>query len=210
MDIFDKQLLKTAAEVMAECFIEDPLNKALLKNISQADKLMNTHSTKHIAYAAKLKILYFQEGIAKAFCIWSDSEKESKLRNLLFIISIYLVTLQVLGVKEMFRILQNSRKINKVLSFTWQKEFIKGCFFRLKIIAVHKSLRGTGIFRKLITPLIEKAEKESIPIVLETHNPENVPIYEKFGFNLVKTITHPLAEITQYCMVRQPVNLKDN
>lgn len=58
----------------------------------------------------------------------------------------------------------------------------------------------------LITPSIEFGDKERIPIVLETHNPDNVGLYQHFGFELVKTLTSPETEIKQYCMIRRHIN----
>ncbi|TVQ07637.1 MAG: GNAT family N-acetyltransferase, partial [Balneolaceae bacterium] len=76
--------------------------------------------------------------------------------------------------------------------------------YRVKVISIDKSLRGTGAFRKLITPAIEYADQEQIPMVLETHNPSNVGLYEHFGFKLVKTISSPETDVQQYCMIREP------
>ena len=37
-------------------------------------------------------------------------------------------------------------------------------------------------------PVFDYADKEKIPVVLETHNYDNEGLYEHFGFDLVKTI----------------------
>ena len=100
------------------------------------------------------------------------------------------------------------QKVGKVLNLSWYKEHVKGRHYRLKVIAVDKALRGSGAFRRLITPVLEFADQNQIPVVLETHNLSNVGLYERFGFTLVKTITHPSIEIKQYCMIRYPEEVK--
>jgi len=117
-------------------------------------------------------------------------------------------TISCLGLKNMKRMLSNMQKVGKVLNLSWYKEHIKGRHYRLKVIAVDKALRGSGAFRRLITPVLEYADQNQIPVVLETHNLSNVGLYEHFGFTLVKTITHPCTEIKQYCMIRYPEEVK--
>ena len=98
----------------------------------------------------------------------------------------------------------NMQKVGKVLNLNWFKEHVNGRHYRLKVIAIDRTLRGSGAFRRLITPVLEYAGKNQIPVVLETHNLSNFGLYEHFGFNLVKTIAHPSTEIKQYCMIRYP------
>ena len=82
---------------------------------------------------------------------------------------------------------------------------MSGRFYRIKIVAVDESMRGKGAFRRLVTPVLDFADKEKIPVVLETHNYDNVGLYEHFGFDLVKTIKSGETPIEQYCMIRNPV-----
>lgn len=196
----------TVAEVMADSFNEDPLNKAVLEGVEKGRTLLSAHALIHAKHAVKCGNLTLLENDPRAFIIGLESRKESKLRDLLLIIKVYLKTFQMLGLKDIRRILKNNKKVSRILNFEWHKEFIKGRCYRLKIIAIHQDLRGSGAFRKLITPVIEFADSEKIPIVLETHNPENVGLYGHFGFELVKTISSEESRIEQYCMIRKTAN----
>ncbi len=64
--------------------------------------------------------------------------------------------------------------------------------------------RGKGVFRRLITPTLNYCKEHNIPIILESTNPDNIPIYEHFGFKLVKTIAIEGIDLSQYCFIRYP------
>ena len=201
---YSAETIRAVARVMAESFMEDPMNRAVLEGLEKAGELMDTHSRIHTRHAIRTGMLQLLDGNPGAFLIGLDSKDESRLDDWRLILQIYLVSLRVLGLRDIRRLLSNSRKTGTVLSFSWQKEFIKERFYRIKIVAVDKSMRGQGAFRRLVTPVIAFSDSERVPLIIETHNEDNVGLYRKFGFELVKTITSPATEIQQYCMIRWP------
>jgi ribosomal protein S18 acetylase RimI-like enzyme len=204
MEKFTKDIIETVANAMMESFLEDPMNIAQLGGIQNPQKLLKAHSLLHTRHAAKCGSLSILDNDPGAFMIGYDSRRENPLREKLLMGKIIYHTIWALGIKDL-RIMQaNMKRHGKVLSFSWYREFIQGRHFRVKIIAIDKSLRGKGAFRRLITPAIEFADREQIPMVLETHNQRNVGIYEHFGFELVKTITAIETHVQQYCMIRKP------
>jgi ribosomal protein S18 acetylase RimI-like enzyme len=204
-----KKTIDTIAGYMGQSFLEDPMNKAQLEGINQKEKLMQAHARLHVQYAAKLRALHLLDNDPRAVMVALDSNNNSKLQEIWTIIKTIGVTVFVISFKEMKRLIRNMKVLGKVLDFKWPVEFVKGRHYRLKIISIDKSLRGTGAFRKLITPAIEFADQEQIPMVLETHNPSNVGLYEHFGFELVKTISSPDTDVQQYCMIRRPLKSND-
>ena len=71
-------------------------------------------------------------------------------------------------------------------------------------IVIDKQFRGRGIFRKLISPLLKECDEKKLPILLETHNKENLDIYKHFGFQIVKEFEDEKLDFRQYCMICQP------
>lgn len=96
---------------------------------------------------------------------------------------------------------KNCKDASKNVDLNWHREFIKGNYYHIKIVAVAKEYRGQGIFRKLIMPIINSCDENSIPIILETNTVENIPIYQHFGFELVKTINDE-EDFCQYCFIK--------
>ncbi len=199
----DSEVIQTVARVMAVSFGEDPMNSAQLEGLKKREQLLEAHSLMHARHALRCNMLHVLDGDPRAFLIGQDTSKEHKGRQKLFMIRMYLKTFTILGIKDLRRLFANIKRHRKVLSFDWPKEFIPGRYYHIKITAVDKSLRGTGAFRKLITPAIDYANKGQIPMALETHNKTNVAIYERFGFELVKTIQSSETPIEQYCMIRK-------
>ena len=201
---YNTETINAVARVMADSFMEDPMNRAVLDGLEKAGKLMEAHSRIHTRHAIRTGMLQLLDDNPAAFLIGLDSRDASRLDDWKLILRIYLSSVGVLGFRDIRRLLSNSRKTGSVLSFSWEKEFIKGRYYRIKIVAVDKSMRGQGAFRRMMTPLITFSDTEQVPIIIETHNEDNVGLYRKFGFELVKTITSPRTEISQYCMIRRP------
>ena len=201
---YNTETINAVARVMADSFMEDPMNRAVLDGLEKAGKLMEAHSRIHTRHAIRTGMLQLLDDNPAAFLIGLDSRDASRLDDWKLILRIYLSSVGVLGFRDIRRLLSNSRKTGSVLSFSWEKEFIKGRYYRIKIVAVDKSMRGQGAFRRMMTPLIAFSDTEQVPIIIETHNEDNVGLYQKFGFELVKTITSPRTEIRQYCMIRWP------
>jgi len=82
-------------------------------------------------------------------------------------------------------------------------ENMKGkSFIYLQIIGVASEFQGQGFGGKLIRTLIKKSEQAEDLICLETEN--NVEMYERFGFKLIKQITLPVINLPMWEMIRDP------
>ena len=204
MSTITSKNLDAIAGYLGESFLEDPMNKGQLEGIIKKEKFIRAHARIAVKHASKSNALYILNNDPRAIMIGFDSKNNRKLRevwtNAKAIGSVFFL----ISFKEIIRLFRNMKVLSKVLDFKWPKEFVKGRHYRVKIISIDKSLRGTGAFRKLITPAIEFSDQEQIPMVLETHNPSNVGLYEHFGFELVKTISSPETHVQQYCMIRKP------
>jgi hypothetical protein len=186
-----RDTIDAVARVMAESFMEDPMNRAVLEGLEKAGELMDVHSRIHTRHAIRTGMLQLLDGNPGAFLIGLDSKDESRLDDWRLILQIYLVSLRVLGFRDIRRLLSNSRKTGTVLSFSWQKEFIKGRYYRIKIVAVDKSMRGQGAFRRLVTPVIAFSDSEKVPLIIETHNEDNVGCTGSSVLNLSKPLPLP-------------------
>jgi predicted GNAT family N-acyltransferase len=74
--------------------------------------------------------------------------------------------------------------------------------YHLMIVAVDKALKGTGACRKLLMAVINECEEKKIPIILQTHNPGNVPIYQHYVFKLIESHYYAELDLTCFCMAR--------
>jgi hypothetical protein len=67
---------------------------------------------------------------------------------------------------------------------------------------VRIALRGTGVFRKLLTPVLEKAGQRHAPVVLQTHKFEHVAKYKHFGFELMEKVESDKIDLACYNMLK--------
>jgi GNAT superfamily N-acetyltransferase len=194
------------ARMLAQSFAEDPLHKELFRGIDkeEAQRLLFLQSRMIVCAAARKGVVHLLDGRPTAVLIGQDSRQEGGRNELVQTVGVATTSLRVLGVAGFAKMIRNTYRVKKVLSFSWQHEYLSGPYHRIKIIAVDQSIRGTGAFRRLISPTLDRCDRENIPAVLETHNPDNVPRYAHFGFELVNTLQSPASEVRQYCMVRKP------
>jgi predicted GNAT family N-acyltransferase len=75
--------------------------------------------------------------------------------------------------------------------------------FVLQVIVVQQSRRGTGVFRKLITPILDLTEQRDIPVVLQTHIYKNSVKFEHFGFQLMEEIRSDKVQLSCYNMMKK-------
>jgi len=82
-------------------------------------------------------------------------------------------------------------------------------FYFCNIVTVLPEAQGKGIGRALMEEVLKDADEKGLPCYLESSKRQpNVPIYEKFGFKLVREMRCSDEKeeegINLYCMVREP------
>jgi GNAT superfamily N-acetyltransferase len=83
----------------------------------------------------------------------------------------------------------------------------RGYYF-CNIVTVLPEYQGKGVGRALMEEVLERADREGMKCYLESSRKDpNVPIYEKFGFKLVRDMVcdDEGDAIMLYCMMRDPM-----
>lgn len=70
--------------------------------------------------------------------------------------------------------------------------------------AVAPDKRGSGAFRRLVSPPLRFAERRGIPCFLECYADHLISLYEHIGFEAFRVLSDPAFPIKQTCMVRLP------
>lgn len=82
-------------------------------------------------------------------------------------------------VAELLRALRTSTLIEEVLPAT--------PFFYLAILAVDTHRQGQGIGSRMLRACTSEADAAGLPAYLETSKPSNVGLYERHGFQVIRT-----------------------
>ena len=100
----------------------------------------------------------------------------------------------------------NLKKSRGAENFTWRKQICKKQdYYYIEMITIDRVLKGSGAFRQLIEPIITRMQHENKPILLDTHDKDNIPIYQHFGFELVlEHHSKHNPDLVQYSMVKWP------
>lgn len=87
------------------------------------------------------------------------------------------------------------------LNSNWTAQLHQDQRIHIIYLAVDPEMQHHGIAAELVEETIQYADNHKLMISLETHNPDNVPFYEQFGFK-VYGILEKHFQLKQYCLVR--------
>lgn len=95
---------------------------------------------------------------------------------------------------------ENSQAVLEIARPAWYRAHLDPAqeVYVLQAVAVRKERRGTGVFRKLLTPLLEEAAGRNCPVVLQTFERETAEKYQHMGFRLLETIPSQTLPLTAY------------
>jgi GNAT superfamily N-acetyltransferase len=79
----------------------------------------------------------------------------------------------------------------------------KGRHYYLMLLGVMPERHGQGVGRRLLTHAIELAEREGVPVYLETNQETNIRFYEGSGFEVTATIRPDPRGPSLWAMVRR-------
>ncbi len=193
--------LKTYAELMKTRFMEDPGVIFQVKDLDRAELLIKAQFEGQIeAFMEAHAVQVLEDGKGLLIGYLTRDLPEDRLMNMMQQSSQKLLALA--NQKELQVLQDRSISQGQIIPQSWHTAYCDGAVYHLLIIATDASSKGTGAFRKLITPVLEKCAANKEPVVLETFNPDNLPIYEHFGFNLMESHTSEDMGLTCYCMMR--------
>ena len=202
--MLNEKELKEYAQLMSSGFLEDPGVLLQIGGLERAEMLFYLQCAGQIRafdQQSAVQVLENSKGLLIGYS--SNSLNEKQLLQLHEDLKQASLKLMEVATKEELLFMQNNAMLAvEITKPDWYTNYFDGEVFHLMVIVIDQSLKGTGAFRRLLTPVIKECEEKIIPIVLQTHNPENVPIYEHFGFRLIESHTSDRIDLTCYCMMR--------
>lgn len=100
----------------------------------------------------------------------------------------------------------SGRKMSAMFQFLEERHhtLIQSDHWYLQILAVDPEHQGQGHASALLKPMLSRIDAAGMETYLETPGPQNVPMYEHFGFEVRDSGTIPTTRVPYWCMVREP------
>jgi GNAT superfamily N-acetyltransferase len=86
---------------------------------------------------------------------------------------------------------------------TRRKQMRRRPHWYLHLLGVRPEMQGKGLSRAVLRPIFDAADRDRVPVYLETFPEWNVPIYERLGFKLLGRSELP-GGLPNWEMCREP------
>jgi GNAT superfamily N-acetyltransferase len=84
-----------------------------------------------------------------------------------------------------------------------RKRVLPAKYWYLQMLGVDPAYQGKGYSSRLVKPMLARAEREGLPVFLETQLKKNVTLYQHFGFKVVEEGNIPGSNVYSWAMVRE-------
>jgi ribosomal protein S18 acetylase RimI-like enzyme len=183
------------AEVLAAAFVDDPLSQWLFgPDDGLRERLRRSFfGILNRVYLAK-NHTYITEDVAGG-ALWAPPGKWK------------LSILQQLRLTPlMIRIipsggLRNGARLNVLIERAHPAE----PHWHLSVLGVDPARQRTGVGSALMRPILSRADNERVLCYLETSKSENIPYYERHGFEVSKELDMPPGGPPMWTMTRRPL-----
>ncbi|MED5389523.1 MAG: GNAT family N-acetyltransferase [Pseudomonadota bacterium] len=72
----------------------------------------------------------------------------------------------------------------------------------LQLLGIDPPYQGRGLATTLLQPTLDRLDREGLPAYLDTHNANNVSLYQRFGFEVVHEGVMPGTDVRHWAMAR--------
>lgn len=190
--------IQRSSHVLASAFLPDPVWNALFKDMPfetlcsffEGPARYGRKYGQALAYSEKL------EGMA----VWTHSSK-ADMTPWRALRSGTMGSSFKLGMKFLKKMMLVFTPLEEV-----RKKNMKGREYNyLMVLGVHPDHQGKGVGKKLLTHVLNESDKDGLPVYLETSTEKNVEMYKRYGFKVIGEVIHPVIELPQWEMLREPL-----
>lgn len=83
--------------------------------------------------------------------------------------------------------LPRAARIGAAMEWRHTRE-VRGPHYYVRDIGVHPDMQGNGLGSALLTPTLERCDREGVPAYLEASSERNAALYERHGFQRIKEL----------------------
>lgn len=186
------------ARMLGRAFYEDPLFVYFFPNDSKREQ-QSYHTFRYMLRYAHLKgNVVCSENSVDGAALWIPSDKiqHSPLDLVRLGLLPALVDQGISAVRRQLSALEDMYSMHKTI--------ISEPHYYLTVFGVEPEKQGKGLGSSILRPTLERFDHEGIPAYLDTHNPENVSLYLRFGFEIAHHGYLPGGAVMHWGMLRKP------
>lgn len=184
---------------LAENFYNDELYMTVFPDKKYRKQALEVYFKEYIRAIAPYCTFYADSVQRISVMVVYDSRKYSGFAYMRRMIGMNLRLLKLFNVEP--KALFNAIKCWDMFTSRWVKNFVKKDYFHLDLLFTNKNFRMQGLASKMLIELVRDAQHLNMDITMETHNKDNLPYYQQFGFVLMSTISDPNYNLKEYCMM---------
>ena len=190
--------LKQAAAVVARAFFDYPSLKAYFPDEKKRAWKLPWYMEHVLKTALRFGEAYTTEDRSGVLFLLTPGH--TKLTNWEYVQSGFFAAPLVVGLKHYAFV--DSCEV--ALAETQERLMKSRLHYYIWGITVDPARQRSGAGTALLQMLYDKADRENMPIYLETHKLANVAYYEQSGFQLIHAGTMPGDDMPFWSMVREP------
>ena len=195
--MLDKKMQKRAAAVVAAAFFDYPMMQHYFPDAGKRRSALPWYMEKTLACAMRYGEVITTEDCAGI--MFTLPPGHARLTDAEYIKCGFLFVPFVMG----FGNYKISNECEKFVADTHERLMNGREHYYLWGLVTDPAVQRSGVGKALLKTLTDKADSESMPVYLETHDQRNVTYYNQFGFKLVCEVTIPEHGLDLWCMIRE-------
>lgn len=192
-----EQLYKT----MAENFFEDDLYRTVFPDPSSRKRLLS-YFFRHYLHTIRPYAHFIADSKEmNAVMVIYDSSLEVSWKYHLRLLKLNMEMVPMLISLRSWSSIRHVIQCWDMFTSRWVKEFVIDDSYHIDLLYTVQTARGQGLAKHLLQVVCADARDKGYDVTLETHEHENLGLYEHLGFKLMSVITHPNVTLKQYCLL---------
>ena len=197
----DKSQVKSAANVLARAFQDDPIFAYVFPNASERMDRLPHILRMFVHHGVLYGEVYATSPNLEGITVWLPSEKADMSPWRMVRSGIFSMMLKM--IKEGI----SKKEIGRAWRYTkyataMHKRLAPFRHWYLQFIGVAPEFQGKGYAGFLLKPMFARMDREHLHCYLATQNQQVVSIYQHYGFRVIEEGTIPGTEITHWAMLR--------
>lgn len=191
--------IEPAAYILSQAFADDPLTRFLMPNRELRVRTFQAFFRAYGALNIKHQRGYGSGDPLAGIAYWKFPGQVGRSINIEYLAAFAPLLLTLYPI-AFFRLRVLSKKVEKL-----RQKHAPEPHFYLDYIGVLESWRGKGLASKLMRPVLKEADSEGVVTYTDTNAPEDVPLYEHFGFHCMEECRVTSTGVTIWAL-RRPIH----